>query len=170
MKTAWFRSQPVDIGADMYNELFTIPTGLHLTPVYFVRLELKGKDGRILSENTYWLSSSDKPDYSALANLAPVALELSGYKEEAGKECHITVKLKNNTDKLSFFNRLVITKGEKGDEVLPTFWNSNFIILFPGEEKTVSAEIAAEDLVGADPYLSIDGNNNVKPVFLKNKE
>ena len=169
MKTAWYRSQPVDIGADMYSELFTIPTGLHLTPVYFVRLELKGKDGRILSENTYWLSSSDKPDYSALANLEPVALELSGYKEEAGKEWCISVKLKNNTGKLSFFNRLVITKGEKGEEVLPTFWDSNFIILFPGEEKTVKATIETEDLGGADPYLSIDGNTKVKPILPKNK-
>jgi exo-1,4-beta-D-glucosaminidase len=153
----------------MYSELFTIPSGLKLTPVYFVRLELKGKDGSILSENTYWLSSLEKPDYSAMANLDPVALELSGYKEEAGKECHITVMLKNTTGKLSFFNRLVITRGEKGEEVLPTFWDSNFIVLFPGEEKTVSAAIATEDLLGADPYLSIDGNTKVKPILIKNK-
>jgi exo-1,4-beta-D-glucosaminidase len=78
------------------------------------------------------------------------------------------VNLKNNSDKLSFFNRLVITGGENGEEVLPTFWDSNFIILFPGEEKTVRATIETEDLHGADPYLSIDGNNEVKPVPLKN--
>jgi exo-1,4-beta-D-glucosaminidase len=169
MKTAWFRSQPVDIGADMYSELFTIPSSLKLTPVYFVRLELKGKDGSLLSENTYWLSSLAKPDYSDLANLDPVALELSGYKEDAGKECHITVMLKNTTGKLSFFNRLVITRGEKGEEVLPTFWDSNFIILFPGEEKTIKATIETEDLRGADPCLSIDGNSKVKPIVMKNK-
>ena len=169
MKTQWFRSEPVNIGADMYKELFSIPSGLHLTPVYFVKLTLRKKEGSILSENNYWLSSENKPDYSTLANLEPVLVDMSGYKEEKGKECYFTVKLKNNTGKLSFFNRLVITKGDGGEEVLPTFWDSNFIILFPGEEKTVMATIATEHLGGTVPYLSIDGNKNVKSVRLQEK-
>jgi hypothetical protein len=53
--------------------------------------------------------------------------------------------------------------------VLPTFWDSNFIILFPGESKTVNATIETEDLHGAIPYLSIDGNSKVKPILMKNK-
>jgi beta-galactosidase/beta-glucuronidase len=170
MKTQWFKSEPVNIGADMYKEIFLIPSGLHLTPVYFVKLTLRGKGGSLLSENTYWLSTEKKPDYSSLAGLEPVTLDISGYKEETGKEFKITVKLKNNTGKLSFFNRLVITKGEGGEEVLPTFWDANFIILFPGEEKTVVATLAAENLHGAVPYLSIDGNTKVKPLELQVKE
>jgi exo-1,4-beta-D-glucosaminidase len=94
---------------------------------------------------------------------------LSGYKEDTGKECHITVRLKNNTGKLSFFNRLVLTLGEDGEEVLPTFWDSNFIILFPGEEKTVKAIVAKDDLRNAVPYVRIDGNNKVEPVRLSYK-
>ena len=168
MNVLWFKSEPVSIEADCYKELFSVPTGKISTPVYFVKLELKRK-GHLVSENTYWLSSKEKPDYSALANLEPVEVEISGYKEDAGKECHMTVNLKNNTGKLSFFNRLVITGGENGEEILPTFWDSNFIILFPGEEKTVKATIEKEDLHGADPYLSIDGNSKVKPVRLKDK-
>jgi hypothetical protein len=163
MKRVWSRSESINMGADMYNELFTIPHGLHMTPVYFVKLGLKRKDGSILSENTYWLSLSDRPDYSALAKLEPVALEMSATKEEKGKEICITVKLANHTGKLSFFNRLVITKGEKGEEVLPTFWDSNFLTLFPGEEKIVLATVAKEDLKGAIPYISIDGNQKVVP-------
>ena len=171
MKTVWNRSEVVNIGADMYKELFSIPQGgLHLTPVYFVKLELKSKDGSLLSDNTYWLSSENKSDFSILSNLEPVALEMSGYKEETGKECNITVKLSNHTGKLSFFNRLVITKGEGREEVLPTFWDSNFITLFPGEEKTVRATITNEDLHGAVPFISIDGNNQVEPQRIQDKE
>jgi exo-1,4-beta-D-glucosaminidase len=166
MKDVWNRTDTVSIGADMYRELFTIPGKLNLTPVYFVKLELKRKDGIILSENTYWLSSESKPNLSPLSNLEPVALEMSALTEEKGKEYQITVKLANHTDKLSFFNRLVITKGEKGEEVLPTFWDSNFITLFPGEEKTVRATIVKEDLHGATPYISIDGNSKVEPKYL----
>ncbi len=154
----------------MYRELFSVPQDLITTPVYFVKLELKRKNGSMLSENTYWLSSADKPDYSALASLESVPLEISASKEKTGKEIHITVKLANYSGKLSFFNRLVISRGEKGEEVLPTFWDSNFIILFPGEERTVTATIETEDLHGAIPYLSIDGNNKVKPMPLKNKK
>jgi hypothetical protein len=166
MKTQWFRSEPVNIGADMYKEIFSIPSGLNLTPVYFVKLTLRKKGGSLLSENTYWLSSANKPDYSTLANLEPVSLEMSCSKEETGKEFHITVKLSNHTNRLSFFNRLVIIKGEKGEEVLPTIWDSNFITLFPGEEKTVRATIAKEDLQGAAPYISIDGNNKMESKLL----
>jgi beta-galactosidase/beta-glucuronidase len=166
MKDVWNRTDTVSIGADMYRELFTIPGKLKLTPVYFVKLELKRKDGIILSENTYWLSSESKPNLSPLSSLEPVVLEMSALTEEKGKEYQITVKLANHTDKLSFFNRLVITKGEKGEEVLPTFWDSNFITLFPGEEKTVRATIVKEDLHEATPYISIDGNSKVEPKYL----
>jgi hypothetical protein len=170
MKEVWSRAEPVKIEADTYKELFSIPQGLQLTPVYFVKLELKREDGIILSENTYWLSSEKKPDFSPLANLEPVKLEMSALKEEKGKEYQITVKLGNHTGNLSFFNRLVITRGEGGEEVLPTFWDSNFIILFPGDEKTVRASIAKEDLHGAMPYISIEGNKNVEPICLPDKE
>jgi hypothetical protein len=168
MNVVWFKSEPVSVDANCYKELFSVPTGKISTPVYFVKLELKRK-GHLLSENTYWLSPLEKPDYSALANLETVAVDISGFKEEKGKECQITVNLKNNTDKLSFFNRLVLTAGENGEEILPTFWDSNFIILFPGEAKTIKAIVETEDLHGADLYLSIDGNSKVKPVLLKSK-
>ena len=110
MKDVWSRSETVSIGPDMYKEFFEVPKNMPLTPVYFVKLELKNR-GTILSENTYWLSPLKIPDYTSLANLEPVQLEMSASQEIAGKECHITVKLKNNTGKLSFFNRLVITQG-----------------------------------------------------------
>ena len=169
LKTIWSSADTVNIGADMYRELFSIPQKLALTPVYFVQLELKRINGGILSENTYWLSSADKPDLSALANLEPVDLDLSAQKEIKGEEYHITVKLINRTGKLSFMNRIVITKGEKGEEVLPTFWDSNFITMFPGEEKTLTATISKEDLHGATPYISIDGNSKVRTGQIKDK-
>ena len=169
MKKVWSRTGTMNVSADRYTELFTIPEGLNLTPVYFVKLSLKKRDGVVFSDNTYWLSSSGKPDFSELSKLEPVALDVTAHIDEKGKELQVTVKIKNNTGKLSFFNRLIISRGENGEEVLPTFWDSNFIILFPGEEKILKAVIENEDLHGADPYLSIDGNAKVKPVLLKNK-
>jgi hypothetical protein len=166
MKTIWTSSEILNLEADRYHELFTVPQGHNTTPEYFVKLKLKRKDGSTLSENTYWMSSLKQPDFSRLSNLEPVSLAMSATTEDKEKEYHINVRLANKTGKLSFFNRLVITKGATGEEVLPSFWDSNFIILFPGEEKIVKAIIAKEDLKGATPFVSIDGNNNVEPINL----
>jgi exo-1,4-beta-D-glucosaminidase len=164
MKTVWFRTDKANIGPDTYKEFYTLPKGLRLTSVYFVKLVLQKTDGRLVSDNIYWLSSSPDIDFKPLANIRPVILDMTARSEKRGKEGNISVKLRNNTDRLSFFNRLVIKKGEGGEEVLPSFWDTNFIILFPGEEKTVRVRFAIEDLDGAVPYLSIDGNPAVKPV------
>jgi hypothetical protein len=50
----------------------------------------------------------------------------------------------------------MITKGEGGDEVWPTFWSDNFFTLLPGEEKTVTARFARKTLEGKDPVLQLD--------------
>lgn len=161
MKEVWSRTDTLNLGADRFRELFSIPRDIPGTPVYFVKLELKRKNGSLLSENMYWLSTKIHPDFSALSNLEPVALEVSSTTDEKGKEYHIEIKISNRTSKLSFFNRLIITEGKMGKEALPTFWDTNFITLFPGEEKTVRAVIAKEDLHGSIPYVNIDGNNKI---------
>jgi hypothetical protein len=166
MKTIWFREDTINIGADTYRELFPIPQGLSATPVYFVELALQRKNGILLSDNTYWLSSAEPPDFSSLVKLEPLVPEISARIEYRGKEYYVKIRLRNHTGKLSFFNRLVITKGEKGEEVLPVFWDSNYVTLFPGEEKTVGATIIKKDLNGATPFVSLEGNNKVKPVDL----
>ena len=167
MKTVWSRTDTMNIGEDKYMELFLIPHGIPVTQVYFVRLELEKIDGTLISENSYWLPSGGGTDLSLLAGLEPVGLEMSAVKELVDKEYHVTVRIKNQTGKLSFFSRLIITMGESGEEVLPSFWDNNFITIFPGEEKTVNAVFAAEDLKGKSPYLSIEGNKKVKPLYLK---
>jgi L-threonylcarbamoyladenylate synthase len=78
MNVVWFKSEPVSVDANCYKELFSVPTGKISTPVYFVKLELKRK-GHLLSENTYWLSPLEKPDYSALANLETVAVRIPNH-------------------------------------------------------------------------------------------
>jgi exo-1,4-beta-D-glucosaminidase len=50
----------------------------------------------------------------------------------------------------------MITKGEGGEEILPTFWSDNFFSLLPGEVKTVTARFAKKDLEGKEPILVQD--------------
>jgi exo-1,4-beta-D-glucosaminidase len=88
--------------------------------------------------------------------LKKIDLNISKETTWEGDEGVIKVTIRNPADKLSFFNRLMVTKGEGGDEVWPSFWSDNFITLMPGEEKTVVVRFAKKDLDGKEPVLVLD--------------
>jgi hypothetical protein len=165
LQTKWTRKDIVNMEADRYKELYKIPEIKGLSPVYFVKLELRNKKGILVSENLYWLSSKIPADMKELSKIEPVELKVATSSEETGKEIRISFYLKNPSDKLSFSNRLVITRSN-GEEVLPTFWNDNFISLFPGEQITVKAVIAKEDLHGDRPRFVIE-NSKMQPLVIQ---
>ena len=85
--------------------------------------------------------------------------DISFVTEEIKQEGIIKVKLTNPTDKLAFFIRVIITKSENGDEVLPVYWNDNYFSILPGETKEVQASFALKDLNGAKPFVKTEGWN-----------
>lgn len=154
------KSEDFTIGEDRYLELFQVPDVEKLTPVYFVKLVLKDSQGKIVSDNFYWFSSSkNKTDMIQLANMQAAEPEIKGDIISEGNEIVFNVLLKNPTGRLSFFNRLMITGGVGGEEIWPTYWTDNFITLLPGEEKRVTARVAKKDLKGRDPILALDRDN-----------
>ncbi len=156
MNIKWEREEVINIKENCYSEIFRIPQLAKITPVYFVKLKLLDEKGEILSDNIYWQSSKTPPDYSDLLKLENVKLNLTYEVESADKECHVMVKIKNPTKKLSFMNRLAVIKKNNNEEVLPSFWSDNFISLFPGEEKTLEAKFAKKDLNGSAFTVVID--------------
>jgi exo-1,4-beta-D-glucosaminidase len=157
LKVRWEKEEKFTIGEDCYKELFTLPATGDLSPVYFVKLVLSDPDGKIISDNFYWFSSNKgKSDLRAISALKRVDPEIKydlSYEESEGI---MKVTLKNPTDRLEFFTRLMITRGEGGEEVWPTFWSDNFITLLPGEAKTVTARFSRNDLGGKEPFLALD--------------
>jgi exo-1,4-beta-D-glucosaminidase len=146
------------MGADRYQALFSIPQISKISPVYFVRLELVDNVGKILSSNLYWESFKTPTDFSSLSNIENVKLDLSYKVEETKGEYLVHVNVKNPTKNLSFMNRLAIIRKDNNEEVLPTFWDDNFITLFPGEEKTVEAKFANKDLNDSAFSVVVDNN------------
>ncbi|MDP4206384.1 MAG: glycoside hydrolase family 2 TIM barrel-domain containing protein, partial [Bacteroidota bacterium] len=155
MQTKWTFTDTLSVDADCYKESVTIPKILPISSVYLVKLELKKTDGSLISDNLYWYCSQHE-DFSPLTTLKKASLTKDISIQETGKEYKITVRLNNPSDKLSFFNRLVINKGDTKEEVLPTFWSDNFVTLFPHEEKTLTAIIAKDDLQGQKPVVEIE--------------
>ena len=157
MTEQWHKEQKFTIEADRYKELFKIPELQGLNLAYFVRLQLKNNKGDVVSDNLYWLSSNkEQVDLRAIAGLSKTELDISHVIKSDGEEYMVIARIKNNSNKVSFFNRFMITKGEGGDEVWPTFWSDNFVTLFPGEEKVLTARFAKQDLDGKEAMMVLD--------------
>ena len=158
MNIVWQQQQPLSIGEDCYKELFTLPQPKEITPVYYARLLLKNGNGKVVSENFYWLSADGKNDFRAITQMPKVDLQLTSTTTTKDNDIVMRIKVKNSTNRLAFMHRLMITKGDSEDEVLPTFWTDNFLTIFPGEEREVMATFACQDLEGATPVLKLDRN------------
>ena len=158
MNIVWQQQQPLSIGEDCYKELFTLPRPKEITPVYYARLLLKDGNGKVVSENFYWLSADGKNDFRAITQMPKVDLQLTSTTTTKDNDIVMRIKVKNSTNRLAFMHRLMITKGDSEDEVLPTFWTDNFLTIFPGEEREVMATFARQDLEGATPVLKLDRN------------
>jgi len=156
LNVRWKKEEKFTIAEDRYKELFKLPEIEGLTTTYFVKLELKDQKGDLVSDNFYWFSSKDKTDLSDITKLQKVDLDIKHELSYALEEVVMKVTVKNPSDKLAFFNRLMITKGQGGEEVLPTFWSDNFFSLLPGEMKTVTARFARQDIEGKEPVLVLD--------------
>ncbi len=154
MKTVWSRTDTVSVAADSYREMVAVPKQTSGTSIYFVKLALKDAAGKLLSDNLYWQCSQHE-DFSTLASLAKPQLKQQITMSEQGREKQWTIRLKNETGQLSFFNRLSLTDEKSREEILPAFWSDNYVSLFPGEEKTITIVVANKDLKGMQPQIEI---------------
>jgi exo-1,4-beta-D-glucosaminidase len=165
------RSSAVDLPADGVVKVFNIERPKDLSKTYFLILKLEDREGKVLSDNFYWLSTIpdvpnldmffEKPrstaDYKDLNRLPPAKLEIVSKTDRSGVA---QVTLKNPSTHLSFFNRVSLRKGEGGPEVAPVYWSDNCISLLPGQEKTLTAVFSADDLDGKPPVIRVDGWNS----------
>jgi beta-mannosidase len=135
-----------------------------VTPIYFVKLDLMGSDGRLVSTNFYW-QNAVQDDFTELGKLPVAAIEVAGESRVEGEKTLLTMTLKNPTETISLMTHLQLHQKGSGKRVLPVFYSDNYITLVPGESRTVTIEAATRDLVGEAPEVLVDGFNvDVKPV------
>ncbi|MGH9742540.1 MAG: glycoside hydrolase family 2 protein, partial [Candidatus Acidiferrum sp.] len=180
MKERYSHEARVDVAADGVTRSFKLPALEGITSTYFVKLQLFSPSGKLLSRNFYWLSThpdvSDFPrsewyytplsqfaDFKALQNLPKAAVKASMEFSDAGAEPTAHVTVENTGSGLAFLVRLRLLKGKDGAEVLPVFWDDNYISLLPGEKREVTVHVRKRDLGAAKPVLAIDGFN-VAPI------
>jgi exo-1,4-beta-D-glucosaminidase len=171
------REAAIDLSPDSTSRAFELPKVDGLTKTYFLRLQLHDAQGKLVSDNFYWLSTkpdvldwakkkdtvytpqAEFGDLTGLNNLPQVKLEVAATNQaEAGRGL-TQVTVRNPGDTLAFMVRLKITREKGGEEVTPIYWEDNYFPLLPGEQREVTARYDVSALEGKQAALVVDGFN-----------
>jgi hypothetical protein len=117
---------------------------------HFVRLELRDKGGRLLSENFYWHARQEE-QLQSLNTLPSVPLEASLTKSGGTVAAHIT----NTSTAPALEVHLTLRDAKTNKRVLPAYYSDNFFALLPGESRDIQIEASLPEYVS----LFLDGWN-----------
>ena len=170
------RSVDVNVPADSSTRVFTLAPPE--SPVYFLDLRFNAPGGQSVSTNFYWLAAKmdelDWPkstwygtpvksyaDMTSLKDLrqTTLATSVTHRRRAAAGEGETHVTLANTGTSIAFFVRLQVTKGPGGDEILPAFWQDNYVSLMPGEKREIAVTYRLADLGSAQPAVKVSGWN-----------
>ncbi len=183
MKERFSQEALADVDADGVVRTFKVPAPEGISSTYFLNLQLFSPSGKLLSRNFYWLSTKpDVPDFpksewyytplteyadfDALQNLPKATVKASMDFSDADPEPTAHVTIENPGSGLAFLVRLRLLKGKGGAEILPVFWEDNYICLLPGEKREITVQVRKRDLGSEKPVLAVDGFN-VSPVQIE---
>ncbi|HKF01440.1 MAG TPA: hypothetical protein VKB49_03970, partial [Candidatus Sulfotelmatobacter sp.] len=171
------RDSQVDVVADGVTRAFTVPEPPEISSTYFLNLQLFSASGQLLSRNFYWLSTKadqldfaktewyytpqiEFADFSALQDLPKVAVRASLDRATGTEQdTAFQVVVENTGKSIAFLTRLRLVNDRDRSEILPAFWQDNYISLMPGERREITVNLRKSDLGGAQPELLVDGWN-----------
>ena len=130
----------------------------HITPLYFVKLDLMDSAGQLLSTNFYWQNVA-QDDFTGLEKLDKATLAITATTHEQGGVTKLSVTVTNLGDRIALMTHLQLHRGTSRSRVLPVFYSDNYLSLVPGESRTLSIEAATKDFAGEPPLLEVDGFN-----------
>jgi len=140
--------------------LGTVEWPATLSPVHFVKLELRDAAGKLLSDNFYWHALAPKPnDLTALNTLSVITLEAKAARHDADGKLLLDVTLRNPGSQVALAAHLQLHRGTSRERVLPAYYTDNYFSLAPKEEKTIEIEASLSDLKGEKPLILVDGWN-----------
>jgi hypothetical protein len=147
--------------SDVATDLGPIDFPASVSPVHFIKLDLRDSSGRLISTNFYWRAQPGDPDdLSALNQLPMVKLtaNVEMPKESAGGQRRLRVLLHNPTQSIALMAHVQMRR-KSGQRVLPVFYSDNYVSLVPGETKAIEVEAAASEFKGEASLIVVDGWN-----------
>ena len=115
-----------------------------------LKLLLKDADGKILSQNVYWPSST-LAGQQGLNQLATVPLELAARWTGAAVrgERQLEVTMRNGGEAPALNGKLTLFNAD-GERILPVYFSDNYVALMPGESRTVTVAFKGQGAVRLD--------------------
>lgn len=151
---------PVAAEPSVATDLGAIDWKPGLSPVHFVKLELRDAKGQLVSENFYWRSLPANPDdFQNLNLLRQVTLEAKVVRRDTGGKCLLDVTLINPSKGVALMAHVQLRGQGSGMRVLPVYYTANYVSLLPGETTVISVEADLADLKGDTPLIAVDGWN-----------
>jgi exo-1,4-beta-D-glucosaminidase len=167
----------LDLEPDSSTKAFDLPMPPKISTTYFVKLQLHDAQGKLRSDNFYWLSTKvdvldwgkkrdtvytpqkEFADLTGLNSLPNARVTFTKSMSVNGSSYSLTVTAENESNGVAFMVHPRVTRGKGGEDITPVFWSDNYFSLLPGERKTVTArfDLASQD--GATPELVVDGWN-----------
>lgn len=128
----------VDVPAYATAESEAAVNGDHFAaaPVIITRLELLDVEGRIKSENLYWIAR-EPADYRAMNTMASARVTIAVERAASADEHEVRATLTNTGTTPALMVKLALLDS-KGERVLPAYWSDNYVSLLPGEVRTVT--------------------------------
>lgn len=153
--TLYETSDTIDSREDTTTPLQVLPLSqLQLTDVYFIRLSLE-RDGKPVAVNFY-TRGKEYYNFKKLLELPAPELDVKfSYKLADGMyDCTAVVENRGGTPALMV--RLEVIRKSDGEQILPVFYEDNYISLLPGEKRSVRIMFSSKDTGGARPELEYE--------------
>jgi Glycosyl hydrolase 2 galactose-binding domain-like/Exo-beta-D-glucosaminidase Ig-fold domain/Glycosyl hydrolases family 2/NedA-like, galactose-binding domain len=151
------KSASLNCPEDSIVRLFAVTQPAGLTPVYFLRLELR-RGGKVISRNIYWRELKGG-DLKAVRELPKISVESKTDVSHRGARWYMTTSLYNNTKYPALLVKLKVVGRKDRREILPAIYSDNFITLMPGERRTVDTQVENADTRGEKPEVIVEGMN-----------
>ncbi len=128
-----------------------------LSAVHFLRLRLM-QGAVVVSRNDY-LRSVVEGDYRAIRSLAKARVSATTQVKREGEIWRLTTALQNGSGWPALMTRVKAVRGVTGDRILPAIYDDNYVLLMPGERRTIETELQHADTRGETPKIVVSGFN-----------
>ncbi|WP_158796931.1 sugar-binding domain-containing protein [Pedobacter sp. L105] len=142
-------SKTIDVLPTSATEAFTVfaanNTAPALSDVHFLKLKLTDKEGKIVSDNFYWLGNTYL-NYTALNKMPKVGKSLTVSKPRItvaknGINKLLSYTIKNNSGTTAAFGIRAQLLNSSGTQILPALYSDGYFSLMQGESKILVIEI-----------------------------
>lgn len=133
-----------------------------LDDVHFIRLTLKDKSNRVISENNYW-RGNDRQNFTALNALPKAQLNVSSRLVRKGNgqaEIKATITHPKSAQGFAFAIHVQAVRTSDGERILPAIMNDNYFTLMLGETKEINIQFDENLLDGSNYKLLVEPYNH----------